>query len=103
MAEYAATIKYRVRRMEEYLKASTEILSEIIKGKDLPKPSDYIASHPTLIAKAKASKLTAKSSLLGLLISTRLAVMLPPLFIVLLRLSLVSHLRMLYLRCINQS
>ena len=60
MAEYAATIKYRVRRMEEYLKASTEILGEIIKGKDMPKPSDYIASHPTVIAKAKASKLTAK-------------------------------------------
>ena len=60
VGEYAATIKYRVRRMEEYLKASTEILGEIIKGKDMPKPSDYIASHPTVIAKAKASKLTAK-------------------------------------------
>ena len=60
VSEYAATIKSRVRRMEEYLKASTEILGEIIKGKDMPKPSDYIASHPTVIAKAKASKLTAK-------------------------------------------
>ena len=58
VAEYAATVKTRVSRLGDYLPVAAEILREIPSGKDAPKPADYIASHPTVKAKAETAKLS---------------------------------------------
>ncbi|MAD23842.1 MAG: hypothetical protein CMO44_06665 [Verrucomicrobiales bacterium] len=59
VTEYAATVKYRVSRIGDYLTLAAGILSKIPVGKDMPKPSDYIASHPIVKARSEESKLSA--------------------------------------------
>ena len=59
VAEYAATVKARVSRISDYLPVAAKILNEIPTGESAPKPADYIASHPTVKAKAEAAKLNA--------------------------------------------
>ena len=59
VAEYAATVKHRVSRIEEYLQVAAGILSETPLGEDKPNAKDYIASHPTVKVKSEAAKLSA--------------------------------------------
>ena len=59
VTEYAATVKTRVSRIGDYLSVAAKILSEIPNGEDASKPGEYIASHPTVKAKAEAAKLNA--------------------------------------------
>ena len=58
LREFAALVETKVSRLADYLPTAAEILRNIPKGKkDAPKPSDYIASHPTVQEAVKAKKL----------------------------------------------
>ena len=57
LKEFASLVETKVSHLADYLLVAAEILRNIPEGKDAPKPSDYIASHPTVQEAAKAKNL----------------------------------------------